>query len=53
MSVSNSTLFSPSGDEYGVRSNMYVPNKVSLSEKLWSTRVVKKFSFTTCWPAKV
>src|SRR5262252_8364744 len=32
---------------------MYVPNRLSLEEKLWSTRAVKKFSLTTCWPAKV
>src|SRR5579864_73777 len=53
VSVLNSTLFRPSGDEYGVRSNIYVPKRLSLSEKWWSMRVVKKFSLTICWPAKV
>src|SRR5260370_1106009 len=32
---------------------MYEPNRLSLSENLWSTRAVRKFSLTTCWPAKV
>src|ERR1700730_4247175 len=31
----------------------YVPVRVSLSEMLLSTRVVKKFSLTTCWTAKL
>src|ERR1700730_4913832 len=31
----------------------YVVARLSLSEILSSTRVVKKFSLMTCWPAKV
>jgi len=52
VNVSNSTLFSPLGEEYGVRSNMYVPNRLSFLENSWSIRVVRKFSLTTCCPAE-
>src|ERR1700731_4610630 len=34
-------------------SRRYVAPRLSLSEILLSTRVVKKFSLTTCWLAKV
>src|ERR1700730_966333 len=49
----NSASLSASGVLYGVRSLRYVTTRVSLSENLSSTRVVTKFSVTTCWPATV
>src|ERR1700680_1699094 len=41
-----------SGVVNGVLSYTYVPKRLSFSENLWSTRIVKKFSLTTCCAAK-
>src|ERR1700752_2722997 len=49
----NSASLSASGVLYGVMSPRYVTTKVSLSDSLSSTRMVPKFSVTTCWPATV
>src|ERR1700730_1837443 len=48
-----STASRPSGVLNGEMSLRYVTAKPSLSEILLSTRVVKKFSLMTCWPANV
>src|ERR1700688_1035158 len=50
----NPTSLRLSGELYTALSPRYVAARLSLSEILISPRVVKKkFSLTTCWPAKL
>src|SRR5436853_3839055 len=47
------TSFMVSGAVKGVLSNIKLPDRLSFSENLWSTREVTKFSLTAWFPAKV